>query len=225
LNSTPVIGAGNHPAYKNKRRTLSREPKAIRELWLQLHDMRTAAKPFLTNEARKVYWAQAWELTVVRAATRVESNRKEFYGLRLAAIISAITVPSLVGLNLSGAGGSAVRWLTFALSLIAALSTAILTLFRFADRWVMYRALSNGLMSAGWGSGQQSRHRSGRLDPVHNCHRCGQGQLQRHLPKGRHPRCRAETRRSAAAARTTVRFKPPATPGRLPITLKLTACI
>jgi hypothetical protein len=150
LNSTPVIGAGDHPAYKNKRRTLSREPKAIRELRLQLHDMRTAAKPFLTNEARKVYWAQAWELTVVHAATRVESNRKEFYGLRLAAIISAITVPSLVGLNLSGTGGSAVRWLTFALSLIAALSTAILTLFRFADRWVMYRALSNGLMSAGW---------------------------------------------------------------------------
>ena len=69
MNSTPVIGAGDHPAYKNKRRTLSREPKAIRELRLQLHDMRTAAKPFLTNEARKVYWAQAWELTVVHAAT------------------------------------------------------------------------------------------------------------------------------------------------------------
>jgi hypothetical protein len=27
-------------------------------------------------------------------------------------LISAITVPSLVGLNLSGAGGSVVRWLT-----------------------------------------------------------------------------------------------------------------
>jgi len=112
--------------------------------------MRNAARPFLTDEARKVYWARAWEVAVVHAATRVESNRKEFYGLRLAAVISAITVPSLVGLNLSGTGGSAVRWLTFALSLIAALSTAIITLFRFGDRWLMYRALSNGLMSAGW---------------------------------------------------------------------------
>jgi hypothetical protein len=111
--------------------------------------MRNAPKPFLTDEARKVYWAQAWERTVVRAATRVESNRKEFYGLRLAAIISVITVQSLVGLNLSGAGGSAVRWLTFALSLIVALSTAIIALFRFADRWLMDRALSNSLMSAG----------------------------------------------------------------------------
>lgn len=53
-------------------------------------------------------------------------------------------------LNLSGTGGSAMLWLTFALSLVAALSTAIITLFRFGDRWLMYRALSNGLMSAGW---------------------------------------------------------------------------
>lgn len=150
MNSSPVIGAENHPGDKNKRRAPTREPKAIRELRVQLHDMRNAARPFLTDEARKVYWAKAWELTVVHAATRVESNRKQFYGLRLTAIISAITVPSLVGLNLSGTGGSAVRWLTFALSLIAALSTAVVTLFRFGDRWLMYRALSNGLMTAGW---------------------------------------------------------------------------
>jgi hypothetical protein len=150
LSSTPVIGAGIRPANKKKRRSLTREPKAIRELRVQLHDMRNAAMPFLTDDARKVYWAQSWEVTVVHASIRVESNRKEFYGLRLAAIISAITVPSLVGLNLSGTGGSTVRWLTFALSLIAALSTAIITLFRFADRWLMYRALRNSLMSAGW---------------------------------------------------------------------------
>jgi len=150
LSSTPVIGASGHPADKTKRRSSTREPKAIRELRVQLDDMGNAAKPFLTTEARRVYWAQAWELNVLHAATRVERNRKEFYGLRLAAVISAITVPSLVGLNLSGTGGSTVRWLTFALSLITALSTAIVTLFRFADRWLMYRTLRNSLMSAGW---------------------------------------------------------------------------
>ena len=150
MSSTPVIGAGAHPAGKSKRRSLTREPKAIRELRVQLHEMRNAAKPFLINDARIVYWTQAWELAVVHAASRVESNRKQFYGLRLAAVISAITVPSLVGLNLSGTGGSTVRWLTFALSLITALSAAIITLFRFADRWLMYRALRNSLMNAGW---------------------------------------------------------------------------
>jgi carbon monoxide dehydrogenase subunit G len=64
--------------------------------------MGKAAHPFLTDDARKTYWANAWELAVVHAATRVEGNRKQFYSLRLAAVTSAIIVPSLVGLNLSG---------------------------------------------------------------------------------------------------------------------------
>jgi hypothetical protein len=150
MSSTQVIDVERHSVDKTKQRTVTRKTKALRELHAQLRDMRNAATPFLTNQARKTYWTEAWELNVVHAATRVEGNRKEFYGLRLVAIISAITVPSLVGLNLSGTGGTAVRWLTFTLSLIAALSTAIVALFRFADRWLMYRTFSNSLMDAGW---------------------------------------------------------------------------
>jgi hypothetical protein len=123
---------------------------AIKEILTELRAMHAAAKPFLTTNARVAYWAQVWEIEVIRAALRVESNRKQFYGFRLTAIVSAITVPSLVGLNLSGTGGTAVRWLTFSLSLVTALFTAILTLFRFGDRWLMYRALSNELVNAGW---------------------------------------------------------------------------
>lgn len=149
MTSAGVLGAENHLAEK-KQRVPIRKPKGSRELQTQLRDMRNAAQPFLTDEARKVYWARAWELSVVHAAARVDSNRKQFYGLRLTAIISAITVPSLVGLNLSGTGGTAVRWLTFSLSLVAALSTAIIALFRFADRWLMNRSLSNSLLNAGW---------------------------------------------------------------------------
>jgi hypothetical protein len=132
--------------------------------------MRHAAQPFLTDEARKVYWAKAWELRVVHAAIRVESNRKQLCGLRLAAIISAITVPSLVGLNLSGTGGSAMGWLTFALSLIAALSTAIITLYRFADRWLMYRDAQQQPHERRLGSGQQPTHQPESLGPVHSRH-------------------------------------------------------
>jgi hypothetical protein len=149
MSSAQVIDTERHSVGKTKQRTVTRKTKALRELHTKLHDMRNAAKPFLINEARKTYWTEAWESNVVLAATRVESNRKEFYGLRLVAIISAITVPSLVGLNLSSTGGTAVRWLTFTLSLIAALSTAIVALFRFADRWLMYRTFSNSLMDAG----------------------------------------------------------------------------
>jgi hypothetical protein len=123
---------------------------AIKELRTELRAMHGAAQPFLTSDARVAYWSQVWELEVIRAALRIESNRKQTYGFRLTAISSAIIVPSLVALNLSGTGGTAVRWLTFSLSLVAALSTAILTLFRFGNRWLMYRTLSNKLLNAGW---------------------------------------------------------------------------
>ena len=41
------------------------------------------------------------------------------------AIVSAVIVPSLVGLNLAGVGNAVVQWSTFALSLVAAVSAAI----------------------------------------------------------------------------------------------------
>src|SRR6266567_7841289 len=145
----PVIVAGI-PASEADPCTKTGDSGAIKELRTELRAMHGAAQPFLTNDARAAYWSQVWELEIIRAALRVESNRKQFYGLRLTAISSAIIVPSLVGLNLSGTGGTAVRWLTFLLSLVAALSTAIITLFRFGDRWLMYRTLSSELFSTGW---------------------------------------------------------------------------
>jgi hypothetical protein len=138
------------PANETDPCTKTYDSGAINEVRTELRAMHYAVQPFLTSDARVAYWSQVWELEVIRAALRVESNRKQFYGFRLIAMISAIIVPSLVGLNLSGTGGMAVRWLTFALSLVAALSTAILTLFRFGDRWLMYRTLSNELINAGW---------------------------------------------------------------------------
>ncbi len=42
------------------------------------------------------------------------------------------------------------RWLTFALSLIAAVLTSIVALYRLGDRWLMYRKLREGLLAAGW---------------------------------------------------------------------------
>ncbi len=144
-----VIIAGI-PANEADPCTQTDGPGAIKELRIELRAMHGAAKPFLTRDARVAYWSQVWELGIIRAALRVESNRKQTYSFRLTAISSAIIVPSLVGLNLSGTGGTAVRWLTFSLSLVAALSTAILTLFRFGNRWLMYRTLSNELINAGW---------------------------------------------------------------------------
>src|SRR2546421_6362194 len=92
LDPNSTIGATNPRAEKKKRRLPTRPPKAGKELQKQLDAMHKAAQPFLAsdntrgNEARTAYWKNAWELDVVRAAKRVEGNRKEFYGLRLTAI-------------------------------------------------------------------------------------------------------------------------------------------
>ena len=88
MNSSSVVGDRDRPDDKRKQLTPTREPQAIKELRVQLHDMRRAAHPFLSDEPRKAYWTNAWELVVVHAAARVEGNKKEFYGLRLTAVIS-----------------------------------------------------------------------------------------------------------------------------------------
>jgi hypothetical protein len=145
-----MAGQGSQPPRnrRNWRRILSRSPRARRVLREQPQRISQAAAPFLTDDGKRAYWAE-WGVHIARAATLMERNRKQVYSLRLAAITSAITVPSLVGLDLSGTGGIAVRWLTFALSLVTALSIAIITLFRSADRWLMYRTLNGSLISAG----------------------------------------------------------------------------
>ena len=137
-------------AHKTGSYTGTDGSRAIKALRAQLHDMHAAAQPFLTDDSRESFWRGAWEQTVIYAALRVRSNKRQYYGFRLTAIISAIVVPSLVGLNLSGIGGTAVQWLTFSLSLVAALSIAGLTFFRFGDRWQMYLTLSYELLNAGW---------------------------------------------------------------------------
>ena len=124
---------------------------------VQMRAMHTVLKPLLQDPERDAFWTARWETYLLLAARRVTSNRKQFYSLRAVAVISSVIVPSLVGLNLSGTGGTMVRWLTFALSLIAAISTATLALFRFGDRWFLYRDLQNDLLRCGWAFIAQAR--------------------------------------------------------------------
>jgi len=111
--------------------------------------MEAALAPLLDGDkARQARW-ENWKYDLEHATWREQISRRGFYQLRILALVSAITVPSLVGLNLAGTGGTVVRWLTFALSLVAAIATGILTLYRVTDRWLMYRKLMADLMRIG----------------------------------------------------------------------------
>lgn len=116
----------------------------------QIVAMRSALADVLETGSRQAYWTGRWTTYVYLASCRVERSRRRFYAFRVVATLSAVIVPALVGLNLSGAGGTAVRWCTFSLSLVAAVCTAVLGLFRFGDRWNLYRDLQTELLAAGW---------------------------------------------------------------------------
>jgi hypothetical protein len=122
---------------------------AVKGPQAEIEEMEKGAERFLTNDADRASW-ERWKIAALTAVRDTDNSRKAFYILRTIALISAIAVPSLVGLNLSGTGGSVVRWLTFALSLITAIVTGIVTLYRLSDRWLMYRKIRDDLMAIGW---------------------------------------------------------------------------
>jgi hypothetical protein len=115
----------------------------------EIQEMEKGAERFLTNDVNRASW-ERWKIAVITAVRDTDHSRKAFYTLRTVALISAIAVPALVGLNLSGVGGSVVRGLTFVLSLITAIVTGVVTLYRLGDRWLMYRKLRDDLMAIGW---------------------------------------------------------------------------
>lgn len=79
-----------------------------------------------------------------------------YYVFRVAALVGGVIVPALVSLNADGRGGEWVRWLTFSLSLVVAISVAVEGFFRFGERWRHYRRTSEMLKSEGWSFFQKS---------------------------------------------------------------------
>jgi hypothetical protein len=123
--------------------------KAVKDgaLASQLQYFRSAV--FQLPAAKQIYWTEVWEATVADSFNKVQANRKWFYSLQGTSAAAALVVPALVGLNLSGTGGVAVRWVTFVIGLIGALTGAALTLFRFGSRWRLYRDFYSELLQAG----------------------------------------------------------------------------
>jgi hypothetical protein len=79
-----------------------------------------------------------------------QRTRTRYYALRLTTIAGAVIVPALVSINAVGGAEAAITWLTFAVSLVVALSAAVEGFVRFGDRWRHYRSLVEELKSEGW---------------------------------------------------------------------------
>lgn len=85
------------------------------------------------------YWDTRWFHETTFMWRRVDDNRTRFYTFRTISGIASVLVPALIGLNLIGNVGAAVRWVTFALSVFAGIAAAMSGLFRSGDRWTMNR--------------------------------------------------------------------------------------
>jgi hypothetical protein len=121
----------------------------IKDLRERIDRMQNALQPLLKDTGTKAALWEEWKYQLVHATWREIGNKGTYYRMRVVSLVSAIIVPALVGLNFGGTGGTVVRWLTFAFSLVAAIGTGILTLYRTGDRWLMYRRLMDSLMASG----------------------------------------------------------------------------
>ena len=119
----------------------------IRQQGLRVEKIEFA--PFIADDGARGARQEEWSYYLRYATWREDNSKKAFYRIRIVSLVSSITVPALIGLNLSGSGGSVVRWLTFSFGLVAALATGMLALYGVTDRWLMYRQLMESLMAAG----------------------------------------------------------------------------
>lgn len=120
------------------------------EAWLRA-DLEKMVKSFQLNEEQRHFVSSRWLENVLWMESAAQRTRTRYYGLRLITIIGAVIVPALVSINAVGGAEAAITWVTFAVSLVVALSAAVDGFFRFGDRWRHYRSLVEELKSEGWG--------------------------------------------------------------------------
>jgi hypothetical protein len=115
------------------------------------------------SELQKQFLRSRWLDQVLWMEGAADRSRVAHTSLRLTTIIGGVIVPALVSLNVGGEAAMTVRWLTFALSLVVAISVAVEEFFHFGERWRHYRRAVERLKLEGWHffqlSGPYSEHK------------------------------------------------------------------
>ena len=105
-------------------------------------------------DLQKHFLRSRWLDQVVWMSASANKARNRYYALRMMTIIGGVLVPA--GLTSSFGGLSSaeladvVRWLTFSISLIVAISAAVEEFFHFGERWRHYRRKVELLKGSGW---------------------------------------------------------------------------
>lgn len=102
------------------------------------------------SDLQKHFLRSRWLDQVLWMDGRTNSTHKRHYFLRLTMIIGGVIVPALVSLNLSEEAGSVIRWATFGISLLVAISAASEGFLHYGDQWQHYRRTVELLKTEGW---------------------------------------------------------------------------
>ncbi len=118
--------------------------------WLK-KDLDSLIDAIELSDTKKHFLRSRWLENVLWMERKAGSARVRHYVLRLVSIIGGVIVPTLVSLNLSDKVASeAVRWLTFTISLLVAISVAVEGFLRYGERWRHYRRTVELLKIEGW---------------------------------------------------------------------------
>jgi uncharacterized protein DUF4231 len=103
------------------------------------------------DDLQRRFLLSRWLDQVLWMEARADKDRNRYYLLRLLTIVGGVIVPALVTLNINRDDvHNGVAWVTFAVSLVVAVSAAIEEFFHYGDRWRHYRRTVEGLKIEGW---------------------------------------------------------------------------
>ena len=110
------------------------------------------------SDLRRRFLRSRWLEQLLWVESRANHNRNRYYFWRLITILGGVTVPALVTANLSGSARAPLYWVTFAVSLLVAISAAVEGFFRYGERWRHYRRTAELLKTEGWQFFQLTGH-------------------------------------------------------------------
>ena len=132
---------------RRQRRRRARGP--FDQAWLRT-DLDALVESFHLGPEQDHFLRSRWLENVLWMEAAAQRTRTRYYALRLTTVVGAVIVPALVSINAVGGAETAITWLTFAVSLVVAVSAAVEGFFRFGERWRHYRSLVEELKSEGW---------------------------------------------------------------------------
>jgi hypothetical protein len=123
--------------------------KSYRE-WLN-QDLGSLIDAIDLTDLQKHFMHSRWLDQVLWMEGKADSAQKRYNLFRLSAIIGGVIVPALVSLNICDEKMTVyIRWVTFAISLVVAISVAVEGFFQYGERWRHYRRTVESLKVEGW---------------------------------------------------------------------------